>query len=301
MTRPVVAIHAGAGNFSQDMHDRRTSRRAALEEALGAAAAVLEAGRGAVDAVRAAVMVLEAFPLFNAGYGSALCADGTVEMSAAVMRGSDRAAGAVAAITRTKHPIIAASSLLEAHEVLMIGEAADAHAAACGAEQQDPSSFITERQRARLSEQRTRTSLNDPGSPPAAAEHGTVGAVCRDADGLLAAATSTGGIRGQPPGRVGDTPLIGAGTWADRGVAVSCTGDGEAFIRAGASRLLAAMVQQGVALAVAAQAVLDEVELGGGRGGLITVDAGGEVVRLRSTEVMPSGIWRPGEPLTVDL
>jgi L-asparaginase / beta-aspartyl-peptidase len=301
LTRPVVVIHGGAGNFSSDMQEREPSRRAALEEALAAAAAELEAGNGAVEAVRAAVMVLESFPLFNAGYGSALCADGTVEMSAALMRGSDRAAGAVAAITRTGHPIMAAYSLLEASEVLMVGAAADAHAADHGAEQKDPSSFITERQRARLAEQRTRVSLNDPESGPAEADHGTVGAVCCDGDGLMAAATSTGGIRGQPPGRVGDTPLIGAGTWADRHVAASCTGDGEAFIRSGAARLLAAMVQQGTPLLAAARAVLDEVRLAGGRGGLIAVDAAGGAVAVRTTEVMPYGIWRPGEPVTVVL
>ncbi|MDQ6607853.1 MAG: isoaspartyl peptidase/L-asparaginase [Actinomycetota bacterium] len=298
MTRPVVVVHAGAGNFSRDLHEREASRRAALESALESAAAEVEAGRGAVHAVRVAVMVMESFALFNAGYGSALCADGTVEMSAALMRGSDRAAGAVAAITRTEHPIMAAHSLLDAPEVLMVGAAADAHAAACGAAQMDPSSFITERQRARLAEQKTGASLTDPASAPAAADHGTVGAVCRDGDGSLAAATSTGGIRGQPPGRVGDTPLIGAGTWADRRVAVSCTGDGEAFIRAGAARLLAAMVEQGIALPDAARAVLDEVGRVGGRGGLIAVDAAGEVVMPRSSEVMPCGIWRPGEPLT---
>ena len=300
MTGPVVVVHAGAGNFNRDLHEREASRRAALEEALEAAAAELQAGRDCVHAVRAAVMAMESFELFNAGYGSALCADGTVEMSAALMRGSDRAAGAVAALTRTRHPIVAAHSLLDASEVLMIGAAADAHAAAGGAEQWEPSRFITERQRGRLAEQRTRVSLNDP-SPAAQVDHGTVGAVCRDGDGLLAAATSTGGIRGQPPGRVGDTPLIGAGTWADRRVAVSCTGDGEAFIRAGAARLLAAMVEQGVALSAAAEAVLDEVGQGAGRGGLIAVDAAGEVAMPRSTEVMPRGIWRPGQPLTIEL
>lgn len=301
MTGPVVVIHAGAGNFSRELHEREPSRRAALERALQSAAAELKAGKGAVEAVRAAVMVLESFPLFNAGHGSALCADGSVEMSAALMRGSDRAAGAVAAITRTAHPILGAYSLLEASEVLMVGAAADAYAAASGAEQKDPSSFITDRQRGRLAEQQSRVSLNDPEDRAAAADHGTVGAVCCDGDGLLAAATSTGGIRGQPPGRVGDTPLIGAGTWADRRVAVSCTGDGEAFIRVGAARLLAAMVQQGVALGAAAQAVLDEVQLAGGRGGLIVVDADGEAIAARNTEVMPYGIWRPGEPLTVEL
>ena len=179
---------------------------------------------------------MEGFPLFNAGYGSVLCSDGSVEMSAAVMRGSDRAAGAMALLRRTRHPIAAARTLLEEPVVLLAGERADAHAAAQGLEQHDPSEFVTDRQRRRLERWLSRREESD---------RGTVGAVCLDASGRLAAATSTGGRLGQRPGRVGDSPLIGAGTWADPRLAVSCTGAGESFIRAGAARLLGALVARG--------------------------------------------------------
>jgi beta-aspartyl-peptidase (threonine type) len=292
MSQPVVVVHAGAGTFGDDLREQEAACRDALERALEAAAAALEAGGDAVAAVRSAVTVMESFPLFNAGYGSALCADGSVEMSAALMRGSDRAAGAVAAINRTRHPIVAAQALLDAPQVLMFGARADEYAAAHGAEQWEASRFVTERQLRRLAELKARD------RPP---EHGTVGAVCLDGAGALAAATSTGGRTGQPPGRVGDSPLIGAGTWADRYVAQSCTGEGEAFIRAGAARLLAALVERGTALETAAQTALDEVRSCDGRGGLIVVDARGNVAMPFSTEAMPRGVWRAGEGLTVEL
>ncbi len=247
----------------------------------------LEAGGGAVEAVRAAVIVLESFPLFNAGHGSALCADGSVELSASVMRGSDRAAGGVAMMRRTRNPVAAAAALLDEPEVLLVGERADAHAAAHGLEQQDPAEFVTERQRRRLAER-------------AAGGGETVGAVCLDASGRLAAATSTGGRSGQRPGRVGDSPLIGAGTWADRRVAVSCTGEGEAFVRAGAARLVAALVEHGSTLESAAQAAMSAVAECGGSGGLIAVDAHGNVTMPRSTGAMPRGVWRAGRsPSTI--
>jgi beta-aspartyl-peptidase (threonine type) len=283
MSEPVVVVHGGAGTFGGDVRAQEAANRDALEAALEAAAGALGDGGDAVAAVRSAVVVLESSPLFNAGYGAALCADGSVELSAALMRGSDRGAGAVAAITRTRHPILAADALLDAAEVLMIGACADDYAAARGVEQWEPDQFITERQVRRLAERAARHS-----SP----EHGTVGAACLDPSGALAAATSTGGILGQPSGRVGDTPLIGAGTWADRHLAASCTGDGEAFIRAGAARLLAALVEQGVALEAAADTVLDEVRSLGGSGGLIAVDASGQVAMPFSTEAMPRGVWR---------
>ena len=127
----------------------------------------------------------------------------------------------------------------------------------------------------------------------------TVGAVCLDATGLLAAATSTGGLGGQRPGRVGDSPLIGAGTWADERVAVSCTGQGETFIRAGAARLVAALVERGETLESAANAAMQAVAQCGGTGGLIAVDARGNVVTPLSTAAMPRGVWRAGEiPVT---
>jgi L-asparaginase / beta-aspartyl-peptidase len=285
---PVVVVHGGAGGHTDEIREFEAEYRAALEQALNAGAeALVTRGGGAVEAVRAAVMVLEAVPLFNAGHGAALCSDESVELSASVMRGSDRAAGGVAMITRTRHPVAAAVALLDEPEVLLVGESADAHAAANGLEQIDPAEFVTERQRQRLIER------------PAKVNPETVGAVCLDATGLLAAATSTGGLGGQRPGRVGDSPLIGAGTWADERVAVSCTGQGETFIRAGAARLVAALVERGETLESAASAAMQAVAQCGGTGGLIAVDARGNVVTPLSTAAMPRGVWRAGEiPVT---
>jgi beta-aspartyl-peptidase (threonine type) len=323
MSSPIVVVHGGAGGFTDELREHEADVRAAIERALAAAAeAVNDACAGAVEAVRAAVMVLEAFSLFNAGHGSALCSDGTVELSASVMRGSDRAAGAVAMMTRTAHPVAAATALLDEPEVLLVGDTADVHAANTGLEQVEPVSFVTERQRRRLAERLAEggvgrrlagdpgaigpETVGDPGAlepetvgDPGAIEPETVGAVCLDATGLLAAATSTGGLTGQRRGRVGDSPLIGAGTWADRRVAVSCTGQGGAFIRAGAARLVAALTEHGHTLESAAHEALAAVAECGGSGGLIAVDVQGNVTTPLSTAAMPRGVWRAGEkPIT---
>jgi beta-aspartyl-peptidase (threonine type) len=275
----VVAIHGGAGDRGAGLLEHEDRYREALREALEAARAQLERRGGAVDAVRAAIAAMEAFELFNAGRGSALCADGTVEMSAALMRSADGAAGAVATVRHTEHPIDAAALVMESPQVLMVG---DAMAERAGLPQHANDYFVTDRQRARLA----RVGLGR--------DHATVGAVCLDADGMLAAGTSTGGIRGQPPGRVGDTPIIGAGTWADRRVAVSCTGDGEAFIRTGVARHIGALLAHGVALPEAAERALGEVAELGASGGLIALDAAGEAALPFLTPVMPRGLWRAG-------
>jgi L-asparaginase / beta-aspartyl-peptidase len=292
MTAPVIVVHAGAGGLSDDLREQEGECRAALSRALHAGRDALAAGGDAVEAACAAVMVMEGFSLFNAGYGSVLCSDGSVEMSAAVMRGSDRGAGAMAMMRRTRHPIAAARSLLDAPPVLLAGERADAHAAGAGLEQHDPSEFVTDRQRRRLARWLEARDV---------ADRGTVGAVCLDAAGQLAAATSTGGRLGQRPGRVGDSPLIGAGTWADPRVAVSCTGAGEAFIRAGAARLLGALVAQGTALPAAASTVLDEVAACDGVGGLIALDAEGNLAMPFSTQAMPRALLRTGEAPLVEI
>jgi isoaspartyl peptidase/L-asparaginase-like protein (Ntn-hydrolase superfamily) len=166
--------------------------------------------------------------------------------------------------------------------VLLIGARADEHAAAAGAEQVANAYFVTERQRGLLETRRH------------ADTHGTVGAVCLDDAGVLAAATSTGGITGQPAGRVGDSPLFGAGTWADDQVAVSCTGDGEAFVRTAAARYLAALVERGALPEPAADAALAEVATLGGSGGLIALDAHGRGAMPFLTEAMPRGRWHSG-------
>jgi isoaspartyl peptidase/L-asparaginase-like protein (Ntn-hydrolase superfamily) len=288
MTRPVIVVHGGAGGLGDELRECAAEYRDALTNALTAGAAALDANGGAVEAVRAAVMAMEDVPLFNAGHGAALCEDGSVELSASAMRGSDQAAGGVALVRRTRHPVAAATAMLDEPEVLLAGDRADAFAAACGLEQCDPSEFVTERQRRGLA-----VLLEGGGE--------TVGAVCLDARGLLAAATSTGGLNGQRPGRIGDSPVIGAGTWADRHVAVSCTGKGEAFVRAGAARLLAALVAQGVPLEAAARDVLDAVGACDGDGGLIAVDARGQVVLPFSTDAMPRGVWRGGGDVVVEV
>jgi L-asparaginase / beta-aspartyl-peptidase len=282
---PVALIHAGAGARSREIDELQHEYRSALLATLGKAREVLEDGGSAVDAVQAAVMFMEdEVEFFNAGRGSALCTDGSVEMSAAIMRGSDRQAGAVAQVTRARHPIAAARAVLDdSPHILLVGDAADRHAARAGGEQLERGYFVTERQRRRLA------------TEPSRFEHGTVGAVCLDADGLLVAGTSTGGMRGQLPGRVGDSPQIGAGTWADASVAISCTGDGEAFIRTGAARQLAALVACGTPIGDAAKTVLDDVVALGASGGLIALDAHGNATLPFVAEAMPRGVWRHGE------
>jgi beta-aspartyl-peptidase (threonine type) len=276
----VIAIHGGAGDRGAGLIRNEHRYREALVGALADGRMALERGGGAVEAVQAAIMAMESFELFNAGRGSALCADGTVEMSAALMRSSDAAAGAVAAVRRTENPIRAAAVVMDSPQVLMVG---DGVAEQAGLPQRPNSYFVTERQQA----------------AGAGRDHGTVGAVCVDGDGLLAAGTSTGGIRGQPPGRVGDTPIIGAGTWADPRVATSCTGDGEAFIRVGVARYIAALLEHGVGVSEACDRALGEVAALGGRGGLIAVDADGNTTLPFLTQVMPRGVWRAGQDPTV--
>jgi L-asparaginase / beta-aspartyl-peptidase len=281
-TAPALLIHAGEGDMTNALQEHEPHFREALLGALAAGRQILQADGEAIDAVQSAVAEMESCALFNAGRGSALCSDGSVQLSAALMRGSDRAAGAVTAVTRTEHPILAARFVLDSDQVLMAGEWADRRAAELGATQRENSFFVTEQQLAQLRGRAHELA------------RGTVGAVCLDGRGVLAAATSTGGRSGQPPGRVGDSPLVGAGTWADDRVAVSCTGAGEAFIRAGAAHQIAMLLQRGAALAQAAERALADVAGLGGRGGLIALDRTGATATPVLSGVMPGGIWRPG-------
>lgn len=284
--RPVIAIHAGAGDHAAELRGHEHECQAALLEALQSARAALDQGLDATHAVQAAIVVMENFELFNAGRGSTLCSDGSVEMSAALMRGSDRSAGAVAVVHSTENPILGARAVLESPQVLLVGAPADEVAARAGVPQLPNEHFVTERQRDRLRDS------------PAEFDRATVGAVCLDGDGLLAAGTSTGGLRGQPPGRVGDCPVIGAGTWADRHAAISCTGDGEAFIRCAAAREVAARVERGVPVGAAAEGALQLVAELQFTGGLIAVDGQGNVTLPYITSVMPRGLWRAGREPT---
>ncbi|MEX2255938.1 MAG: isoaspartyl peptidase/L-asparaginase [Acidimicrobiia bacterium] len=264
---PVIVVHGGAGRVPEP--ERAARRQAGIDAALAAGMGVLRDGGSALDAVCAAVVVLEDDPSFNAGRGGVATSAGTHELDAAVMDGAERRAGAVAAITRAKNPVLAARAVLDdGRHVLFAGEVPFA------VEPAPPGWFDV---------------TSDPGSS------GTVGAVALDVDGHLAAATSTGGRSGQLPGRVGDTPLIGAGTWADdTACAVSGTGAGELFVRAAFAHTVHMLVASGMPIGRACEAVLDDVGVLGGRGGCIAVDRDGNVAAPFTTDAMAWGVLRHG-------
>jgi beta-aspartyl-peptidase (threonine type) len=271
-----LAIHGGAGILERAAlaPDKEAAYRAGLDEALRAGAAVLDRGGPALDAVSAAVRVLEDNPLFNAGRGAVFTAEGRNELDAAIMDGKTQNAGAVAGVTRTRHPIdLARAVMQQSPHVMLTGAGADLFAKDHGLEQVDPSWFRTEeRWQQLLAWRQKQQAAIDP-------THlfGTVGAVAIDADGNLAAATSTGGMTGKRWGRVGDSPIIGAGTYAKNGqCAVSATGSGEYFIRESAARQVCDRVAWNEeSLADAANATIMAVGAIGGDGGLIAMGPDG--------------------------
>ena len=271
-----LAIHGGAGILERAAltPDKEAAYRAGLDEALRAGAAVLDRGGPALDAVSAAVRVLEDNPLFNAGRGAVFTAEGRNELDAAIMDGKTQNAGAVAGVTRTRHPIdLARAVMQQSPHVMLTGAGADLFAKDHGLEQVDPSWFRTEeRWQQLLAWRQKQQAAIDP-------THlfGTVGAVAIDADGNLAAATSTGGMTGKRWGRVGDSPIIGAGTYAKNGqCAVSATGSGEYFIRESAARQVCDRVAWNEeSLADAAKATIMAVGAIGGDGGLIAMGPDG--------------------------
>ena len=268
-----IAVHGGAGGEAPEL---RAPRRAGLERAAGAGWAVVARGGSALDAVVEAVVVLEDDPHFNAGLGSVLTDDGVVEMDASVMTGDTLAAGAVGAVSGVVNPVrLARTVLAGGREVLLVGDAAVALARQAGLGLCEPDALVTEDARRRW---RARE--------PAAGE--TVGAVACDARGHVAAATSTGGVAGKRRGRVGDSAVIGAGTYADDALgAGSGTGPGEAIIRAGLVRHAVDVVGRGLDPALAAQHALDELARRlGATAGLILVDPAGRVGIAYSTEAM---------------
>lgn len=265
-------------------HEHRA--RQGLRAALDAGAAILGEGRTAIDAVEAAVRVLEDDPCFNAGRGSTLNAEGVVELDAAIMDGSSRRAGAVAGLRTTRAPISLARLLMErGPHVFLSYEGADRMARESGLEQVDNSWFATSERRRQLEE------LLAKGGFDADVKYGTVGAVAVDVHGHVAAATSTGGLTAKQWGRIGDSPLIGAGTYADdRAVAVSATGSGEYFIRAVAGHQLAERVRlAGEPLQVALHGVLQDIGELGGKGGMIAVAPSGEIAWGFTTKAMYRG------------
>jgi beta-aspartyl-peptidase (threonine type) len=286
MPGPALAIHGGAGSVPRAAMtaDMEREYRTSLAAALDAGYALLERGGASVDAVEAAVRVLEDDPLFNAGRGAVFTWDGRNELDASIMDGTTRRAGAVSGVERVRNPVSLARRVMDASpHVLLAGAGAEDFALEQQLEFVPRSYFHTDRRWRQLQQLRA-------GDAKAAANinyYGTVGAVARDAAGRLAAATSTGGTTGKRWGRIGDSPLIGAGTWADARVAVSATGDGEYFIRTAVAKDIAARVEYGgQALAAAARAAIAAVGALGGEGGVIAVDAAGTVAFEFNSEGM---------------
>lgn len=312
-----LAIHGGAGVIERATltPERDALYRQGLQAALDAGQAVLAAGGSALDAVEASVRVLEDNPLFNAGRGAVFTSAGQNELDAAIMDGSNLNAAAVAGLTRTRNPVRAARAVMEqSPHVFMIGEGAETFSASVGLEQVAPAYYFTEsRWQALENALRRRGDAVPPrpeGVPPAPAQRGpdgplafnlrhaplderkfgTVGAVALDKNGRIAAATSTGGMTAKRWGRVGDVPVIGAGTYASNadGCAVSATGSGEYFIRATVARDICHGTANGRSLQEASEAEIAEVGRLGGDGGVIAVAPDGTVAFAMNT----SGMYR---------
>lgn len=282
-----LIIHGGAGAIDRQRltAEREQAYRQVLSESLRAGHAVLKAGGSSIDAVIAAIVVMEDSPLFNAGKGAVFSHEGRNELDASIMDGATCRAGAIAGVTTIRNPIRAAHAVMtQSTHVMLIGHGAEAFAAEHVMEIVDPAYFYTQHrwdqlQKAIAKEHVVRDHDMDSATllPNGDEKHGTVGAVALDRYGNLAAGTSTGGLTNKRYGRVGDSPIIGAGTYADnRSVAVSATGSGEMFIRTAAAFNTAAQVQlQQTPLAEAADRTLAEVAALGGDGGLIVLDAQG--------------------------
>lgn len=299
LARPgwAIVVHGGAGVIERkDMSPaQEAAYRAAMDRAVATGSAVLDKGGSAMDAVEAVIREMEDDPLFNAGRGAVFTAEGRTELDAAVMDGATLKAGSVAGVTRTRHPISLARAVMEkSRHVMMIGAGADAFAASVGLELVEPVFFFTERRWQGLVRELQRLGLPMPARPagapaPAAAlaipddsdrKFGTVGVVALDRNGDVAAGTSTGGTTAKRWGRVGDAPIIGAGTYASNtSCAVSATGTGEYFIRLTVAREICALVQyRGMALQAAADEVIQtRLAALGGDGGAIALTPDGQL------------------------
>ena len=302
-----IAIHGGAGSMTPATMPEaaQAEHLAALEGARDAGSAILATGGSALDAVVAAVAVLEDDPKFNAGRGAVFTYHGTTELDAAIMDGATRAAGAVAAATHTRNPVRLARAVMEGSpHVFLSGPGADEFSREQGLEQVDPDWFATAERWRQLEELKAKKL----GWYDVDLKYGTVGAVAVDGEGHVAAATSTGGLTGKRWGRIGDSPLIGAGTYADdRSCAVSATGAGEFFLRAAAAHEIGARLRmKGETAQVAAVAVIAEVGTLGGSGGVIVAAPDGTTVfsfntpgmhraRADSNGLSETGVFAPGD------
>jgi beta-aspartyl-peptidase (threonine type) len=297
--RWAIVLHGGAGVIERASMkpEMEAAYRASIKQAIEAGAQVLDRGGSSLDAVEAAICLMEDDPLFNAGRGAVFAADGSNQLDAAIMDGATLRAGAVADVTRTRHPISLARAVMEkSPHVFLVGPGADAFSVHVGLEQVDPSFFFTERRWQSLIKQLQKEGLpipprpagapSAPGAPaadlesPSAHEFGTVGVVALDRHGNIAAGTSTGGTQGKRWGRVGDSPIIGAGTYAsNRSCAVSATGTGEYFIRLTVAREVCTLVQyKGLKLQQAVDEVIHkELVAIHGDGGVIALAPDGQM------------------------
>lgn len=281
-----LVIHGGAGVVAGRLAAHpRAAFEASLADIIDSCFAMLEAGESSLDVVTAAVRMLENDPLFNAGRGSGLSRDGTVEMDASIMDGRDQRAGAVACVTGVKNPVELARRVMEnTSHVMLVGPGADAFAVEQGLPTVSNDYFKTDERRAELDDVQAGRVAYHMRSP-----QGTVGAVALDCNGHIAAATSTGGTTNKIPGRVGDTPIIGAGTFAKDGVCgFSATGYGEYFIRTVAGHRVAALMEFGglTLQAAARQVVQEDIPAMGGNGGIIAIDGQGNIILEFNTEGM---------------
>lgn len=287
MTKPLLAIHAGAGNFNiQKTNQTELAQHLkTLQQVVKDGYQALQSGVSALDVVEQAVIALENYPGFNAGRGSVLTSAGTVEMDASIMDGNNRKAGAVAVVKRVKNPVSGARAVMtRSHHVMLVGEGADEFCEQQHLSMEDNEYFIVEARRKQLQQAQTLGQVQDIDAL------GTVGAVAYDKQGHLAAATSTGGKANQLPGRVGDSPIIGAGVWADNQTcAISGTGDGEIFIRTCfAHNIHSQLLLKNADLKTACEIALKNVAQLNGEGGCIAIDRNGKLIIMFNT----SGMFR---------
>lgn len=299
----VVVIHGGAGTIlKKDMSSELEEQyRAKLKEALTQSYQKIKEGKSSLEAVEAAIVVMEDSPLFNAGKGAVFTSDGRNELDASIMYGKDKSAGAVAGLTVVKNPIKAAIAVMQKSEhVMMIGKGAEQFAKKEGLEIVNPKYFWTQHrwdalQKVKKAELKANqpNAMNNSHYPSyywVDKKFGTVGCVALDKDGNISAGTSTGGMTNKKYGRVGDAPIIGAGTYADKNVGISGTGWGEFYIRTSAARTVAAKYEyQNKDVKTATQEVMLEIEKLGGDGGIIALDKNGNVAMTFNTEGMYRG------------
>lgn len=277
MINPLIAVHGGAGTIlpEQLTPALEINYRAALERALKSGYEILKSNGSALDAVQAAVVVLEDEPLFNAGRGAVLTHEGKCEMDASIMDGATRKAGAVAGVCGIRNPVLLARTVMENSEhVMLCGKGAEDFARAHKIIFENEDYFLTEQRRQQWLSVKDTDKITMDHTGNNEKKFGTVGAVALDSNGNLAAATSTGGMTNKRWGRIGDTPIIGSGTFADDTVAVSCTGHGEFYIRRVVAHEISALMRyKGISLQEACdEVVFNQLLKEGGEGGLIAID-----------------------------